>query len=227
MPIRTEYIDIDFNLKLQKDLQEHEIICSHCGGTGLQVDDNPFGIKGENSKVHFPYKQQTIVGCRHCYNGVQSKCLHCGKILIRGTSRCDCEEAKKERIQEQCDKDLEIWNKAKKISFEEASEKYEMFYIHEYDKYINVEDFEDWLYDSGYEEDEVKSLKVYGTQAIDLSMDASNIIEDACSNLHEDSMDNISDKDQKELQKLLDNWCENNKAGTTTYYADFTVGINL
>jgi len=29
--LRTEQIDISFNLKLQKDLQEHEIICSHCG----------------------------------------------------------------------------------------------------------------------------------------------------------------------------------------------------
>ena len=69
MSIRTEQIDVSFNLKLQKDLQEHEIICSHCGGTGLQVDDNPFGIKDKNSKIHFPYKQQTIKGCNHCYNG--------------------------------------------------------------------------------------------------------------------------------------------------------------
>ena len=225
--LKTEHIDVSFNLKLQKDLQEHEVICSHCGGTGLQVDDNPFGLKEEKSKIHFPYKQQTIRGCRHCYNGDQSKCKHCGKILTRGTSRCDCKQSNLERIQEQYNKDLETWNKAKKISFEEASEKYEMFYIHEYDKYINVEDFEDWLYDSGYEEDEVKSLKVYGTQSLDLSIDASSIIEDACSDLHEDSMDNISDEDQNELQELLDKWCENNKSGTTTYYADFKVGVVL
>jgi len=40
-------------------------------------------------------------------------------------------------------------------------------------------------------------------------------------------MDNISDEDQKELQVLLDKWCEENKQGTTTYYADFSVGILL
>ena len=225
--LRTEYIDVSFNLKLQKDLQEHEVICSHCGGTGLQVDDNPFGLKEENSKIHFPYKQQTIRGCNHCYNGVQSKCLHCEKILTRGTSRCDCKQSNLERIQERYDKDLETWNKAKKISFEEASEKYEMLYIDSHDEYINVEDFKEWIHDKGYEEDEVHSLRIYGTQSIDLSMDASNILEDTCSDLHEDAMDNISDEDQKELQVLLDKWCENNRQGTTTYYADFSVAINL
>ena len=227
MPIRTEQIDVSFNLKLQKDLQEHEVVCSHCGGTGLQVDDNPFGIKSENSKIHFPYKQQTIVGCRHCYNGVQSKCLHCDKILSRGTSQCDCKQSKQERLNERYNEDLETWNKAKKISFEEACEKYEMLYIHGYDKYINVEDFEDWLHDENFQLDEVILLKVYGTQTIDLQIDASSVIEDACSDLHEDAMDNISDEDQKELQTLLDKWCENNKAGTTTYYADFTTRVNL
>jgi len=227
MPIRTEQIDVSFNLKLQKDLQEHEVICSHCGGTGLQIDNNPFGIKEENSKVHFPYKQQTIIGCRHCYNGVQSKCLHCNKILDRGTSQCNCEKYIQERTQERHSKDLGTWNKAKKISFEQASEKYTMFYISEHDKYINVEDFEDWIHDKGYEEDEVASLRVYGTSVIDLSIDASDVIENACSDLHEDARDNILVQDEEKLQVLLDKWCEENNAGTTTYYADFNVGINM
>ena len=227
MPIRTEQIDVSFNLKLQKDLQEHEIICSHCGGTGLQVDDNPFGIKEENSKIHFPYKQQTIAGCNHCYNGVQSKCLHCGKILDRCTSQCDCEQYNQERLNERHNKDLETWNKAKKISFEEASEKYIMLYVSDYDKFINTNEFEDWLHDENFQLDEVKSLKVYGTHVIDISMDAYSVIEDACSDLHEDAMDNIGDTNEKELQEFLDKWCEKNKQGTTTYYADFTVGILL
>ena len=40
-------------------------------------------------------------------------------------------------------------------------------------------------------------------------------------------MDNISNKDEKELQTLLDKWCEDNKAGTTTYYADYKIGVML
>jgi len=230
MPIRTEQIDVSFNLKLQKDLQEHEVICSHCGGIGLQVDDNPFGLKEENSKIHFPYKQQTIVSCRHCYNGVQSKCLHCEKILSRGTSRCDCKQSNLERLQEQYEKDVETWNKAKKISYEQATNDFIMIYIDNYDKYIIVEELEEWIEDKESEADQSicrEELRVYGTQLIELSMDASDILENAFSDLHEDTMDNISDDDQKELQVLLDQWCEENKAGTTTYYADFSVGIKI
>ena len=230
MPIRTEQIDILFNLKLQKDLQEHEVICSHCGGTGLQVDDNPFGLKEEKRKIHFPYKQQTIVGCRHCYNGVQSKCLHCEEILSRGTSQCSCEQYNQERLNERHNKDLETWNKAKKISYEQATNDFIMIYIDNYDAYIMTEDLEEWLVDKESDNEELisrRSLRIYGTQSIELSIDASSIIEDACSDLHEDAMDNISDSDQKELQVLLDKWCEENKQGTTSYYADFSVGIIL
>jgi len=230
MPIRTEQINVSFNLKLQKDLQEHEIICSHCGGTGLQVDNNPFGIKEENSKIHFPYKQQVIRGCNHCYNGVQSKCLHCGKILSRGTSQCNCKQANLERLQERHVKDLETWNKAKKISYEQAVKDFIMIYIDNYDKYLMVEDLEEWLEDKESDNKELisrRSLRIYVTQSIDLSMDASDIIEDACSDLHENAMDNISDEDQKELQMLLDKWCEDNRQGTTSYYVDFSVGIKL
>jgi len=230
MTIRTEHIDVSFNLKLQKDLQEHEVICSHCGGTGLQVDDNPFGLREENSKIHFPYKQQTIRGCNHCYNGVQSKCLHCGKILVRGTSRCDCKQSNLERLQEQYEKDVEIWNKAKKISYEQATNDFIMIYIENYDKYLMVEELEEWIEDKEDENDNLicrEELRVYGTYIMELSIDASDIIENACSDLHEDARDNISVQEEEKLQTLLDKWCEDNGAGTTSYYTDFKVGILL
>ena len=160
---------------------------------------------------------------------VQSKCLHCDKILDKSTStsKCSCEKYNQERLKERQDKDLETWNKAKKISYEEACENYTMLYIDSHDKYINIEDFEEWIHDEGYEEDEIKSLRVYVTNSTDLSMDASDIIENACSDLHEDAMDNISDEDKNKLQLLLDTWCEDNMQGTTTYYADFSVRIML
>jgi len=225
MPIRTEQIDVSFNLKLQKDLQEHEIICSHCGGTGLQVDDNPFGIKEENSKVHFPYKQQTIRGCNHCYNGVQSKCLHCGKILDRSASQCNCDEARWEREGELWKKDLEVWNKSKKISYEQALKDYTMVYIDNYDKYLSPEEIEEYLEEHDYIHK--SDLWIYGTQSLELSIDSSDILENACSDLHEGAMDNISAQDEEKLQVLLDQWCEENSSGTTTYYVDYKIGIKL
>lgn len=171
-------------------------------------------------------KKQTIVGCRHCYNGVQKKCSYCGELLGRQSS-CNCEGARQERRQKQYDKDLETWNKAKKISLKQAIQDYVMVYIDNNDKFINIDEFEDWLHDEEFQLEEVKSLRVYGTYPVDLSMNASNIIEMATEDLHEDAMDNISGEDEKELQDLLDQWCEKNKSGTTTYYADFKVGIQL
>jgi len=221
--IRTEYIDVDFNLKLKKDLQEDEVICPHCGGTGLQVDDNPFGLKEENSKIHFPHKQQTIVNCRYCYNGVQKKCLHCGEILNRQKYQCDCEKSEQERSNKQYEKDLETWNKAKKIFLKQALEDYRMIYIEDYDIYISTDELEDWLTDRI----NTDKLWIYGTYSLDLSIDASNILEDACSDLHEDARDNISVQNEEELQELLDHWCNNNKQGTTTYYPNYEVGVKL
>ena len=105
-----------------------------------------------------------------------------------------------------------------------------MIYIDNYDTYIITEDLEEWIEDKEDENDQLISreeLRIYGTQSIDLSMDASNIIEDSCSDLHEDAMDNISDEDKNDLQELLDKWCEDNRQGTTSYYADYSVGIIL
>lgn len=228
--LRTEYVDVDFNLKLQKDLQEDEVVCSHCGGTGLQVDDNPFGLSSENSRIIFPHKIQTIVSCIHCYNGVQKKCLHCDQILDRSSYQCNCEKAREERKQKQYEKDLEIWNKAKKISYEQALNDYVMVYIENYDRYVMVEDLKDWIIYKEFDIEksiELDKLWIYGTSEMELQIDASDIIENACSELHEDAMYNISDKDKKELQEILDRWCEKNKWGTTSYYPDYEIGIQL
>ena len=105
-----------------------------------------------------------------------------------------------------------------------------MIYIDNYDKYLMVEDLEEWIEGKESEADQSicrEELRVYGTYIMELSMDASDIIEDSCSDLHEDARDNISVQDEEELQVLLDKWCENNKQGTTSYCADFTVGILL
>ena len=231
--IRIEYIDVSFNLKLQKDLQEHEIICPHCGGTGLQIDNNPFGLRKEGERPDygnlFPHKKQTIVGCRHCYNGVQSKCLHCNKIFEKQEYRCDCEKSKQERDQKQYEKDLEIWNKAKKITFEQALNDYTLVYIENYEKYLAPEEIQEYLDDKEFDNEPIQRDKIwiYGTSVMDMSIDASDVIENACSDLHEEAESNISNKDRETLQKFLDLWCENNKQGTTTYYADYKIGILL
>lgn len=50
-----------------------------------------------------------------------------------------------------------------------------------------------------------------------IKIDAYDIVRDACEDLHEDAMDNISYEDITRLQNFLDEWCKE-QTGTTTYY---------
>ena len=66
--------------------------------------------------------------------------------------------------------------------------------------------FDDW-YDNHNEEDE-KPEYVWITERVDMHIDADDIIANATENLYEDAMSNISDEKCKELQDLLDKWCD-------------------
>ena len=71
---------------LVKNLTENERICPECNGSGLKVNDNLYGIKGDTSelgrKYMFPYKHQSLSFCQSCYNGVQRLCPYCGKTNV-------------------------------------------------------------------------------------------------------------------------------------------------
>lgn len=58
--------------KLIKDLHDNEEICPVCHGTGLRIEDNPYGLSDNPDKRagQFPYKHQSIRFCPNCYNGV-------------------------------------------------------------------------------------------------------------------------------------------------------------
>lgn len=58
--------------KLIKDLHDNEEICPVCHGTGLRIEDNPYGLSDDPDKRagQFPYKHQSIRFCPNCYNGV-------------------------------------------------------------------------------------------------------------------------------------------------------------
>lgn len=58
------------------------------------------------------------------------------------------------------------------------------------------------------------------TDHVDISMDAEQIIENACEELHEDACENISSDDKIELQDMLDEWC-NKQTGTKTVYPNY------
>ena len=211
---------------LEKDLQDNEEICPVCHGLGIVKRDYPFGVQDELSqkfKLEW-YDNQYLTLCLNCYFGVVKHCGYCGKQLIKGSNRCNCNGYKQYERQQQEIKQQETISKAKEIDLKNAA-----YYLYDEksDKYFTDEDefteyyWQNYLDGSGgcsnfdeYFEYEVPKV-LWNCEEVKISMDADNIIENACEELHEDARDCISD--EKELQEFLDKWCEK-QSGTTTYY---------
>lgn len=235
--LREEIVEVDFQAKLIKNLGENEIICADCKGTGLKLNDNPFGIKDfnhPNGKM-FPFKKQTISFCQSCYNGVQQLCTYCNETLPRHTTQCNCDQAKAERTKIRIEKDVERFNKANKITLEEALNKYEFLYIDNFDRFIETDDFhselEDILCDLNEGDDEFnfkkEDLRVYVTKQTSLSFDAGSVVENNVDDLHEEASERIGKKKMDELQQLLEKWAESVKNDTLTYYADYKIAVQM
>ena len=88
--------------KLIKDLHDNEEICPVCHGTGLRIEDNPYGLSDDPDKRagQFPYNHQSIRFCPNCYNGVVRFCPDCGKQIPRYRTLCDCDAVVQRRQHE-------------------------------------------------------------------------------------------------------------------------------
>jgi len=224
--IRQETRTVRMTFELKKDLGENEEICEHCHGTGLEIDDNVYGIRGDITHIgtRFPYKHQSLSFCKYCYNGVLRKCPECGALLNKQTYECACGYHERKRNAEQEKEDLKTWEKSEKISLEDAFKKFGCLYIDNLDKYVFDEDeIETVIEECLYEEYgiDISSLRIYGTKEVKISIDADDIAANACDDLHEDAYDKC---DTKGLQKVLDEWCKK-QSGATTYYPDYKVGV--
>lgn len=214
---------------LKKDLQEHQILCPICKGTGLEIANQVYGLSNDPDKSkHFPYSNQYIVGCQHCYSGVINLCEHCHSELPRFTTRCECEKAASIRHSDSLAKEKVLWDKAiKLVSEDEIAKGMGMYYSEHYPSnegyFTEWEDFIDRWNDE-HEPDEVRPVYVWGTTYTKLALDADSILENACDDLHDEALSNIEDKD--ELQTFLDNWCAEQK-GTETYNADNKYAIKI
>ena len=203
---------------LIKDLTENERICPVCNGFGMRIEDNIYGIKGGNSEVgkkhHFPYRHQALSFCRSCFNGVQRLCPYCGEpYKNQGYLHCDCDGQKKADDE----KKLKEWNeKVANANPVEEKDVNTMLYCEEFDKYYETtEDFFD-DYSANYTNEEIyiKPERLWVTLAEEISIDAGDVIEDACDGLWEEASEQC---DREGLQDLLDNWCKK-QTGATTYY---------
>lgn len=233
MSIRTENVEVEFKLKLKKDLQDHEEICPKCGGTGLQVNDHPYGLKSEHGKHNemFPYKKQTIMGCSHCYSGVQTKCQFCQQLMGR-SSQCKCEGYQHEQDNKRAERDWERWNKAKKITLTELLKlNNDYLYIDDWDEFYDADDLHEKVHELIEDEElileDIKDLRVYTTTIEKITLDAESILENACGNLHEDAYQRIDKSEIEELQEHLDKFAEKIQDDTRTYYPDWGTAVVL
>lgn len=221
--IRREKINIEETIQkifpkvLIKDLQKNERICPDCHGLGMRIENNVYGIKGDTSEAgrreHFPYKHQALSFCQSCFNGVQKLCPYCGKPYKRGYCYCDCEGQKKADEEKRIKKWEETIAKAKEV---QESDVTTYLYCEEFDSYYSEVDdfFEEYEREYSDEECYARPERLWLCEVDEISVDAADVVESACSDLHEEAYINC-DKDS--LQKILDDWCKK-QTGTTTYY---------
>lgn len=207
-----------FPENLEKDLTEHERICPVCRGLGMEIANNVYGIKGDDSEAgrreYFPYKHQALSFCKSCFNGVQRLCKYCGKpYRNQAYMRCDCEGQKKADEEERIKKWDETISKAVPVDEKDVDT---MLYCEEFDRYYDtVDDFLD-DYETSYADEELytKPERLWVCSVEKIFIDAESIVENACSGLHDDVYEQC---DIGSLQGLLDDWCKE-QTGTTTYY---------
>lgn len=222
-----EAVKKSFPKILIKDLTEHERICPVCNGLGMRIRDNEYGISGDKSelakKYHFPYMHQALSFCQSCFNGVQQLCPYCGKPYENQSYlHCDCDGQKEADLEKKTRAWTKTLHEAVKVDEDDVDT---LLYCREYDRYYeSVDDFFDDYEGSYFDEDWEKRPDVLWVTSVDkISIDATDIIEDASRNLHEDAMEEC---DEKSLQKLLDDWCKE-QIGTTTYYPCFEKYVKI
>jgi hypothetical protein len=209
--------------KLVKDLQDDEVVCEHCKGTGLRIEDNNYGIQGERSRNPFPYTHQSISFCQYCYNGIQHKCSFCGKVLERGSYECNCEGYKKEQLNKEIIKYNESIAKAEKIKFAD----YEGLFLDD-ERAIDKETFADNLYYKIRSGEDYPNV-VFGTEKEPvMSIDFNDIISSACEDDGYEDMSECLDYDGvEEIQTLIDKWVDKQGDSNYCYYETGKIAVLL
>lgn len=197
----NEIINKPITLK-PKIPSENEELCQHCEGIGWTLGDG------------------FLERCTHCYgSGVIKLCPECHKPMRGICMEFECSR-KRERIAEE-----KRFNKATKYTLDTIpKENSEMFFseTYGYDEgyFSDIDDLLDYCYSENINPPDY----VWGTDKTMLSLNACDILSNACEELHEDAYDSIGDKDIKEMQDFFDEWCKG-QTGTTTYSVNYNYCI--
>jgi len=224
-----EYLSEALEEGLQKDLQENQILCPKCKGTGLIIDDRVYGLSDDPNKTqgHFPYHTQYIASCDHCFAGVVNLCEYCGKQLPRFHLRCDCDKAEEARRTIEREEEKKRMSNAKILKYDdEIAQSMGMLYSDDYGEnegyFTEWEEFFEYIYDEC--EANCRPKYVWGTTSYSFYLDTDNILESVCDDLHEDARDNLIDVD--ELMMFHESWSKK-QTGAETYCQSYKYLIEI
>jgi len=193
---------------LPRKVGENQKSCQTCGGTGWLVNN----------------KEGYIQQCSTCYTtGVINLCEICGRPKRGICTNRSCQEERQEE-HDRRNEQTKI-SKAIRCDYDDVPEdQKEMMYSSSYGYnegyFTKMEELIDYC-----EEEEIEIPEyVWSTSRIDLSLDAYSILEDACSDLHEEAFGSVDNID--ELQKYLDAWCDR-QTGCETYYENGKYAIKV
>lgn len=215
----------DGHFKLKCVSSEYIPMLLRCLQNGVVMEDDlRFSYKGTTAR--FDKVPNQILLTRLIQNDftLAKKCKCCGKIIPASSFGSLCKGCAIRVIEENDKKKFEA---AIKVKLKDANPKRcVLMYSDTFEKndgyFSDIEELEEYC-----EEHSIEMPKyVYGTTPYSISMNAEDIIEEACDNLHEDAMSCITDNDIEELQKYLNEWCRN-QTGTTTYEVDYSYAILL
>ena len=215
-----EPITKELTFTLRKQLAHGEEICPTCQGLGYLISNNPYGLKNDDNQIIW-YKNQSLMPCVSCFNGVVKRCPYCGKLLARTKLKCNCREQRAIDRMEEERKEQERMDNAKEV----PAEQFDMYYSEWYspdDGYFDCfEDFflawENSVYCGDCTDDDRPEF-VYGTMAVEMRIDADYIVEAACEDLYEDAECDIGTEEMIELQAYLNDWCAKCGVAKTFYY---------
>jgi hypothetical protein len=188
---------------IPKEPKENEKLCDTCGGVGWLYEKE----KGYIEK------------CPVCYNGVIQLCPMCHTPIRGMCTNPECRKIEEDKAENR------RFAKAIKSTYDNVPNKQkEMLYSESYgynEGYFS--DIDELIEYCEENESEVPKY-VWSTTKNTLSIDACNIVSQACEELHEDAYQNVTD--EQELQDFLDKWC-NKQSGVDTFMVDYKYAISI
>ncbi len=213
------------DMTLLHDMQEGDVLCETCKGTGLAVDKSyVYGVHEEprDWRHLFPYTHQQMQGCADCAAGIRRMCPYCKKLLnryelqhIAKDSQCPGQlEAKR---LEAAAKEEERRKTVPRILLGDYS--LDMVYCDDCSEYLHVDSIDD---DDAHADHTLfacrESQDWVRPQADDV---IENMMNQACDALDDgDKSVDISDEGKAALQALLDKWMDEHVSLNTVYWND-------